>query len=211
VVQRQSLSSGSVEEDSDGVSWSNDALNVSGNWAGGQRIESVVLLDGPAGGIQWECLGANSKVSCSLDGAAIEGFGYAERISMTVPPWRLPFRELRWGRYIRDDGHDFAVWIDLRGELRRNWTWVNSEISVEGAVDDDGVQTDAGVLGFEASQPIRRENVARTLLGALQPLSQLLPKNVRSIQEAKQLSYCLLATGGAESRGYSINEVVKWL
>jgi hypothetical protein len=207
----QSLSSGSVTEGGDGVGWSNDALNVDGSWVGGRRVESVTLFDGPAGGIEWECLGANSKVSCRVDGVGIEGLGYAERIGMTIPPWRLPFQELRWGRYVGDDGHDFAVWIDLRGKLQRNWTWMNSSTSVEGTVDDDGVQTDVGVLRFEASTPIRRENVARTLLGTLQPLSQLLPRGVRSIQEAKQLSSCLLTTGTAGSRGYSINEVVKWL
>jgi hypothetical protein len=42
-------------------------------------------------------------------------------------------------------------------------------------------------------------------------MSQLLPKGVRRIQEAKQLSSGLLTIGGRESRGCSINEVVKWL
>ena len=211
VSQRQSLSSGRVSDGADGVSWSNDALDVSGLWVGGRRIQSVALVDGPSGGIEWECLGANSRVSVRMDGAGIEGFGYAERISMTIPPWRLPFQELRWGRYVSDDGGDFAVWIDLQGNLQRNWTWMNSITSVEGTVDDAGVRTDDGVLRVEASRPIRRENVARTLLGSLQPLSRLLPRGVRSIQEAKQLSSCVLTTSATESRGYSINEVVKWL
>ena len=211
VTQRQSLSSGYVGDIGDGVNWSNDAQSVSGSWLGGRRIESEVLLDDADGHLEWECLGANSKVSVFTDGVGVEGLGYAERISMTMQPWRLPFQELRWGRYVSDDGQDFAVWIDVRGKLQRNWTWMNSSSPVDGTVNDDGVQTDAGVLGFEASQPIRHENVARTLLGVLRPMSQLLPKGVRRIQEAKQLSSGLLTIGGRESRGCSINEVVKWL
>ena len=209
--QRQSLSFGRVDEEPDCIRWSNDALRVAGTWIGGRRFESTVLVDGADGSIEWQCLGANSEVSVRVGGEAIEGLGYAERISVTIPPWRLPFRELRWGRYIGEDGRDYVVWIDLRGKLRRNWTWINSGTPMDGSVDDTGVRADGGELLFEASRPIRRENVARTLLGRFQFLSRLLPRAVRVIQENKRLSSCALTSGGSESKGFSIDEVVKWL
>src|SRR5450759_2821268 len=101
--QRQSLSFGRVDEEPDCIRWSKYALRVAGTWIGGRRFESTVLVDGADGSIEWQCLGANSEVSVRVGGEAIEGLGYAERISVTIPPWRLPFRELRWGRYIGED------------------------------------------------------------------------------------------------------------
>lgn len=209
--QRQSLSFGRVDEGRDSISWSNDALEVAGDWIGGRRFDSTMLFDGADGNIEWQCLGADSDVSLWVDGRQMEGRGYAERLSMTIPPWRLPFRELRWGRYIGDDQRDYAVWIDVRDGFQRNWTWMNSNTPIEGTIDDTGVRTPRGELLFEASRPIRQENVARTLLGRFQFLSRLFPRDVRIIQEDKQLSSCALTSGDSESKGFSINEVVKWL
>jgi hypothetical protein len=209
--QRQSLSFGQVHEERDSVSWSNDALGVAGDWIGGRRFDSTVVLDCPDGSIEWQCLGADGDVHLLVDGGPMEGRGYAERLSMTIPPWRRPFRELRWGRYIGEEGRDYAVWIDLRGGLQRNWIWMNSSTPIEGIVDDTGVRTHRGELLFTESQPIRHENVARSLLGRFQFLSRLFPRDIRIIQEDKQLSSCVLTSGDSESKGFSVNEVVKWL
>jgi hypothetical protein len=209
--QRQSLSFGRVEIERDGVRWGNDALGVAGSWTGGRGFDSLVLFDGADGRVEWQCLGANAEVSVRMDGRVVEGLGYADRITMTAPPWRLPFRELRWGRYISEDGSDHVVWIDLRGTLRHNWVWMNGTTPVEGTVTDTGVRADDGELLFEASRPIRRGNVVETLLGRSSFLARLLPRNVRAIEEDKQLSSCVLKSEGAESRGFSIHEVVGWL
>ena len=211
LLQRHALSLGQVGEEASGVTWTNDSLGVAGQWTGGQRFEPKVLFDASAGSIEWQCLGADCDVSARVDGHSMRGRGYTERLSMTVPPWSLPFRELRWGRYIGEDGRDYAVWIDLREGLRRNWICVNSSTPVEGTVDDAGVRAHGSELVFEASRSIRNENVARTLLGRLQFLSRVLPRGVRSIQENKQLSSCVLSVDGSKSKGFAINEVVQWL
>ena len=58
-----------------------------------------------------------AEVSVSLRGfAPLRGTGYAERILITIPPWRLPIRELRWGRWIGEAASRSVVWIDWRGE-----------------------------------------------------------------------------------------------
>ncbi len=210
LLQKQSLSFGRVVEKPDCIGWSNDALSVGGSWSGGRGIGTTVLFDGPDGVVEWQCLGANSAVSAQVGGVAIEGLGYAEKLSMTIAPWKLPFNELRWGRYISEDRNDYAVWIDVRGEVSRNWTWMNGSRSAVGTVDDGAVRAEGGSLTFESSQPIRRENVARTILGRFQFLAKLLPRQVRAIQEDKRLSSCVLTSGASESRGFSVNEVVVW-
>ena len=208
--QRQSLSFGRLNQGRGNISWCNDGLRASGEWTGGEPIAKTVVVDEPSGRMEWQCLSANGAVDVRTDGRAMTGTGYVEKLSMTIPPWKLPFTELRWGRFISDDRNDYVVWIDLRGRTQRNWIWVNSGDAVAGTVDGDGVRTDGAELMFESSQPVRAENIARTLLGRFELLKWLLPERLRAIQEDKQASSCLLRTEGSESRGSSINEVVIW-
>jgi len=208
--QRQSLSFGRLNQGRGNISWCNDDLRASGEWTGGEPIARTVVVDEPSGRVEWQCLSANGAVDVRTDGRAMTGTGYVEKLSMTIPPWKLPFTELRWGRFISDDRNDYVVWIDLRGRTQRNWIWVNSGEAVAGTVDGDGVRTDGAELTFESSQPVRAENIARTLLGRFELLKWLFPERLRAIQEDKQASSCLLRTEGSESRGSSINEVVIW-
>ena len=210
-LQRQSFSFGRVDEGGDEIAWANDALRVSGTWTGGRRLDGIVVFDGPDGRIEWQCLTANAEVDARVDGEPMRGSGYVERMCMTVPPWRLPFKELRWGRYVGDDRRDSVVWIDTRGSLQRNWTWVNDSVPVEGAVDDLRVRAVGAELLFESSRPLRCENVAATVLGRFRLLAGLLPRGVRSIEEDKRVGSAVLSGDGPASRGSSIYEVVKWL
>jgi hypothetical protein len=210
LIQRQSLSFGRLNRGRGSISWCNDGLKASGEWTGGERIARTLIVDEPSGRIEWQCLSANGAVHVRTDGRAMTGSGYVEKLSMTLPPWKLPFTELRWGRFISDDRHDYAVWIDLRGRTQRNWIWVNSDEAVTGTVDGDEVRTDGAQLTLGSSQTVRAGNIARMLLGRFAFLERLLPERLRAIQEDKQSSSCLLRTEGSESRGSSINEVVRW-
>ena len=208
--QRQSPSCGRLSGGRESITWCNDGLKASGEWTGGEPIAKTVVVDEPSGRIEWQCLSANAAVDVRTHGRAMTGTGYVEKLSMTIPPWKLPFTELRWGRFISDDRNDYLVWIDLRGRTQRNWIWVNSGEALAGTVDDDGVRTDGAELVFESSQPVRAENIARTLLGRLEFLKRLLPERLWAIREDKRVSSCSLRTEGSESRGSSINEVVRW-
>ena len=208
--QRQSLSFGQVGDEVRSLRWKNEKLNVSGEWTRGTPIPKTVVVDGPTGCVEWQCLGADCAVDLTVEGRTMTGIGYAERLTMTIPPWRLPFAQLRWGRYISDDRRDFMVWIDLRGASSRTWVWVNSGEAVTGVVDEGGVRTDLAELSFRTSRTLLSDDVARTLLGRLESFERFLPAGVRAIQEDKQLSNCVLRIAGSESTGFSINEVVTW-
>ena len=210
LAQRQSLSFGKVNEGRGTISWANDLLKVHGEWTDGEPIPRIVVVDEPSGRIEWQCLGANCAVDVCLDGQTMTGAGYVEKLTMTIPPWKLPFTELRWGRFISDDRSSYMVWTDMQGRTPRTWVWVNSGRPVAGIVDGGGVRTDAAKLIFLASEPLRSDNVARTLLGRLQFMKRLLPEGVRAIQEEKQISTCVARTQDSESKGSSINEVVTW-
>jgi hypothetical protein len=210
LIQRQSLSFGHAEKADGAITLHNRGLRIDGRWSGGSPIARTTLVDVPAGTIEWECLSANAAVSAHIGGRLFEGTGYVERLSMTIPPWRLPFTVLRWGRYISADRRNRAVWIDLVGELNRSWIWLNSDDPVTGNVGDRGVRTNVSELVFETARPIRSDNVAQSLLGRLEFLKRLLPRALRAIAEEKQVASCTLAVGGTTSRGTAISEVVTW-
>jgi hypothetical protein len=210
LVQRQCLAFGTVNEGRGTISWANDLLKVHGVWTGGEPIPRIVVVDEPSGRIEWQCLGANCAVAVCLDGQRVMGTGYVEKLTMSIPPWKLPFTGLRWGRFISDDRSSYMVWTDMRGRTPRTWVWVNSGQPVAGIVDSLGVRTDVAELAFLSSEPLRSGNVATTLLGRLQFLKRLLPEGLRAIQEDKQVSACVVRTKGSELTGSSINEVVTW-
>ena len=215
LVQRQSFSPGCRRESPGVVSWSNDRLGVDGHWSGGSPIAKTTLADGPTGTIEWQCLSANAEVQATVNGRSFAGAGYVERLAVTIPPWRLPFSTLQWGRYIGDDREDYLVWIDLVGESKRNWIWYGSGdgmvAATSGTVDDCGVRTDGAELVFENRRDIRSENVARSLLGRFEFLKWLLPSKVRWVEEDKWVASCGLMVHGARSDGTSIGEVVTWV
>jgi hypothetical protein len=111
----------SPERDSSGICWSVPRLGVRGTWTARGAAISRKLFHSNEGMVDWNCLLPTAHVCLDFsDGRRLEGQGYAEVLEMTIPPWRLPIQELRWGRFLADDGSAFAVWIDWRGRNRRH-------------------------------------------------------------------------------------------
>ncbi len=207
---RQSFSFGKLKQSDRSLEWSNDSLGVDGKWAGQNGGNKKILYDGKEGRIEWQCLKPNAKVSIHLAGRDISGRGYAEQIYMTVPPWKLPFDELRWGRFIGDNQKDYVIWIDLKGELCKTWVWTSNGLS-QGEVQDKRIITKEQRLILKGFKPIRQGYVSNSLLGRLSFFSNLLPRKLRKIEENKYLSRGeLILQNGSKINGSSICEVVKW-
>jgi hypothetical protein len=208
-VQHQSFHAGPITQTPQGIAWRNRALDVRGLWSDGQGSGEVVILDGESGKIQWECLMFNAKADLVCQGESFQGVGYVEKLETTVRPWQFPFQELRWGRFISHDRAQHATWIDLRGSLTRNWIWVNGE-QLTGTVGDERVDCGAASLQLQAPQTVRRDDVATMLLGRFHWAGRLLPKGLRKIAENKMIRPGHLLSGGSETDGWSIDEVVLW-
>ena len=95
------------------LTWRAPALQCTVRADSRQRPFEERLLDDEAGVVHWRVEAPAANVRVELGGASpISGPGYAERIVLTAPPWRLPIRELRWGRWIDAAGNRSVVWID---------------------------------------------------------------------------------------------------
>jgi hypothetical protein len=126
---------------------------------------------------------------------------------MTLAPWELPFRELRWGRFVA--GQRSVVWIDWRGGLERRWLFVDGEPVEARCIESDRVEWAAGSVEVQPGAVVREASVGGTLVG---PLARLLPKRIGQVLETKWLSPARLHVGEAAPtvEGVVIHEVVRW-
>lgn len=161
----------------------------------------ATLWTGQEGAVTWRCLAPRADVELSADGETWRGLGYLEQLRLTVPPWRLPIRALRWGRLLSPRGG--LVWIDWQGPAPLR------------LVLDDGAPTaapppDEPVPG-QVEGPPRLQRLAtlrdaplRRTLPAL--LRHLVPGGGLALQETKWLSRG--EVGGAS--GFAVHELVSW-
>ena len=142
--------------------------------------------------------------------AAVDGFGYAERLRLTIPPWRLPIRTLRWGRYV--SAQRSLVWIDWTGESACRAVFLNGRPATAVRVDDDGVELAGGTRAtFDRGLIVRSGTLGRTVLGAIPGLRSAAPARIFQVEECKWRSRTLVSAAGGESEeGWSIHEVVRW-
>lgn len=174
----------------DGVlEWNAPALGVSGKWRALDPPIEETLFDG---GCQWRCLAPRARADVSVGNDFLHGLGYAEHLTLTVPPWRLGIKELRWGRFLSET--DSLVWIDAlpapRGLRWHNGVRGGDELKLE--IQDRAV--------------LRQGALAETALSIIPNVRKLFPKSVLGLGESKWLSRATYA--GRE--GWAIHEVVEW-
>ena len=136
--------------------WDCDRLGVRGIWSQGAPAVSRTLLETPDGTIEWNCRLPSARAQIDLDGIGrLSGLGYAEHLAMTVKPWKLPFDQLRWGRFL--SAEDAVTWIEWRGVETNRWVFHNGlELCVQELVDfSDGDILDYSYVVFRGEERIR--------------------------------------------------------
>lgn len=163
--------------------------------------------DATCAAVDWYCEAPVAVMRARLDEKVFQGVGYAERIELTVPPWRLPIDELRWGRWCDETATRSVVWIEWRGPEPRRWVFLDGAL-VEASVSE--VMVSGASFHLKLTEPVGLEHrsLADALVG-LTPVLNVLPQSVRDMQERKWFSNGLLvADDGLSASGHAIHEVV---
>lgn len=175
-----------------------------------QAGASVQLFARHDGSVEWTCAAPVADVSVRAPGGAlVRGRGYAERLVLTLPPWQLPIRELRWGRWIAAESPRSLVWIDWRGAAPATW------VLRDGALCPGATVTDAEVCAggdFVSLDPRRLLHSRRLddVLGGIAPLRGLVPAAVLAIEDTRWASRApLRSVEGASVTGAAIAELVR--
>ncbi|HZL46009.1 MAG TPA: hypothetical protein VFC28_07260 [Opitutaceae bacterium] len=192
---------------SDEIRWGNRTLGIAGRWQSkSSAIPSVILHEEPAGQIEWTCWCPAAPTMIEAGREHRDGFGYAERLVLTLPLRKLPIRELRWGRFIA--AGQSCIWIRWQGSVDRNWCFHNGCIVQATMPDlhlltwpDHQLHLDPGIV-------LRTGRISDTALNVAGPLRWLLPASVRNIQETKWCSRGVLTdANGTRHDGWTIHEV----
>jgi len=190
--------------------WDCDRLGVRGTWSQGSPAVSRRLLDTSDGIIEWNCHLPSAHVRIEIDGVGqFSGLGYAENLEMTVRPVKLPFEQLRWGRFL-SAGHALT-WIEWRGKEVNRWVFHNgSELQdVEFEPRRIGLSETGGVMTLRDEAVLREGRLASTALKTIPGAALWLPRRMRTVYEAKWLAAGSLETPAGTSHGWAIHELVR--
>ncbi|HYG82010.1 MAG TPA: hypothetical protein VD861_16550, partial [Pyrinomonadaceae bacterium] len=192
------------------VEWSSPRLKVAGRWEADAGPIKRILLESSAGKIEWHCLQPRARAEIRVgENVRLVGLGYVEQLTMTIPPWRLPFEELRWGRFL--SAEDSLVWIDWRGAHPLNLTFHNGALAEHASLADDRLAAGELSLALDCGTVLREGTLAETALNMIPGIDRLFPFRILRAHERKWLSHGVLKKPAAEpSTGWAIHEVVRW-
>jgi hypothetical protein len=194
------------------IEWQSPKWQAQGNWKDLGVEHHEVLFESEAGVLEWNCLAPRAISSMQIgSGDLSQGWGYAEHLRLSVPPWRLPIRRLRWGRFV--NATDALVWIDWSGPYNKQVVFLNGSLVSAETINDEEIVLAAEevTLYLEDKQVIRDGKLGATALSVIPKLSDIFPASVLNVRERKWLSVAVLRRPGyPDSTGMAIHEVVEW-
>lgn len=209
---KQKLSAGLFEDRGTEANWRCFGLN--GHWAAAEGPQPGLKFSSQDGEINWRVRNLAARPTLRFDGreASETGLGYWEKLEMSLPPWKLPFPELRWGRFLADTGGRALVWTAWLGgakEEKRLWSEAGELSGLH--FEDEGLSHSRGRLDFTSRELIRGGSLFKNLGGALAPLARLLPGRLSQTREHKWFSRAVLSDAeGVRHDGWAVHEIVNF-
>ena len=209
-LERSAMAAGPQPRcDGDRILWNAPRLGC--DYAAQRRTEPVEirLLEHRGGSLDWRCEAPAATTTLSIAGhSCMRGTGYAERIRMTVPPWQLPIRELRWGRWIDEVTMHSVVWIDWRGPEPRTWVLIDGAVTSHADVQDACVAAGLAVLTLERRSTLSTRSLL-DIIGRSAALRAVVPSSLMSLRQVKWESHGTWRREGFSSMtGTAIHERV---
>jgi hypothetical protein len=183
-------------------------LDVSGSWKADAAPVQRTVFENASGSVEWNCLQPRSLVNLKIGEREYAGLGYAECLTVTLPPWLLPMRQLRWGRFVSPE--QSLAWVDWQGEYLTSFAIHNGRACETLSVSDSEIAIAGGTLRMEESFPLRAGRLGATVLPGAPALGKLLPRSLRTIEEQKWRSRGVWKAQDRSSHGWVIHEVVHW-
>jgi hypothetical protein len=194
------------------IVWESADWEAAGRWRDLSQSHENILFRSKAGALHWNCVAPRAAATVQIGSEpAIEGWGYAEHLRLSIAPWRLPIQQLRWGRFV--NAADTLVWIDWSGSYNKRAVYLNgAEVSATEVGDTEVVLTKSNaVLSLDRGVVLREGVLGSTALSVIPNLDRLFPHSILNMRECKWLSRALLRrTGQPDSTGMAIHEVVEW-
>jgi hypothetical protein len=184
-------------------------LRVSGRWEASAAPFQQTVYEDASGSVLWNCLQPRAAVQLRVGDREFIGLGYAECLTVTLPPWRLPMSQLRWGRFVSPQ--DSLAWIDWQGPYSTSFAVHNGNRCETLSVSDSEVALRGATLRMEESFFLRGGRLGSAILPRAPALRELLPRSLANIEEYKWRSRGILNAQARVSKGWAVHEVVHWI
>lgn len=189
--------------------WHCPALAVAGSWRALAAPVPQDLWTDARGGVFWENFAPRAEVTLRVGARRFQGWGYAERLRLTIPPWHLPIDSLHWGRFV--SAETSVIWIAWEHETERNWLWHDGRACELHSVSPDVVVWREGRIEFESRRVLRSGRLDETAFRRWPHVAGLLPARLRAFEETKWCSRAVLRAGdGSPVAGWAIHEYVRF-
>lgn len=177
----------------------------------GAPIAATELVRTARGAVSWRVDAPAAQLSADFAGLGrVDGTGYAECIEMTLPPWALGIRELRWGRWIADAAARSVVWIEWRGATPISVACVDGVRATSAAVGDDAIRAGDAIVRLHPTRTLH-DRTLHKVLRPIGPLARVAPARFRALRQTTWLGTGTLAEPGrAALPGTTIHEVVSF-
>jgi hypothetical protein len=183
-------------------------LRVAGTWSAAAPAVQCTVFEQPSGRVDWNCLQPKSSVRVRVQDRELIGLGCAECLTVTIPPWQLPLRELRWGRFVSPE--DSLAWIDWQGTFSTRFAFHNGQQCVPQSISESEVVLPGATLHMSESLSLRSGRLGTTVLPGAPILAKVLPTSLLQIDEQKWRSRGSFESRDHVSSGWVIHEVVHW-
>jgi len=180
------------------ISWKDSKFGVSGVWRRSALPISARIFESDDGFLDWKCYQPASQTELKVGGIVKLGKGYAEQLVLTIPVWKIPMDELRWG-HVRSENYQI-VWIELIENETKQWLWLNGERIYNCKIDDHlilipdkniSINLDQGVV-LESEKKIM--SVVEKLMNYVPGLKKHIPLKFLLADERKWLSKAIISS-----------------
>lgn len=210
---KSSMHAARILRDGEQILVNSPQLGLQGQWTARATPVERTLFACASGSVIWNCVQPAALVSITAGGKKLAGAGYAECLTLTLPPWQLPLQHLQWGRFVSDQdaiSSDAFVWIDWKGPHALSLAVHNGASHEEASISTTEVAWRGGTLRMEEPRALRTGRLGATILPAAPALSRIFPNSLFNVEEKKWRSRGILETPGRQSRGWVIHETVDW-
>lgn len=192
------------------LAWRQPSLGFDGVWHARARPLRIELLRNGAGVVDWHCLQPAANVWLrTSSGLELALLGYAEVLTLTLPPWSLGLAELIWGRFV--SASQSLVWIEWKGANALRLAYWNGVATTPLEISGRRLRSAEFELAIEPVRTLRERSLGDTVLSRLPLAGRLAPLGFFSVKETKWLARGVLQTSdGRRNEGWIIHETVTW-
>lgn len=191
--------------------WEAPALDLSLVMDPFDRPRDVRLLDRADGAVAWHGATMAANLRLERPGQPVfAGAGYAECLSLTIPPWQLPIDTMEWGHWMSDDRAHASTWFRWRDTHPLDRVIEDGGDAASVVIDGARITTANSALEISRERPLERRSL-RDIIRAIPLVSRVVPERLLGLVETTWVGRGIRRDAdGSTHEGWAIRETVRF-